>query len=141
MSTPESLDLPAMPFHRRRGSLMVAVTIALFVFLAAHLGYASAQVAHANAQLAEYAHLQATYAAESAVWASLRSGANVPTTTLRGDCAGGADCVTYAATREIVDGPTWVNGSGTVVLAGHTYTVAVRGYVTGGMVAMWEFPP
>lgn len=123
--------------RRRRGSLLVMVVIALFAFLIGHLGYAGAQITHARAQHAELGRLQAVYAAESGVWAAFKAHANVATTTL---WTAGGDQITYAGVREIVDGPTWVTGTGMARLGGETYTATVRGYVLGEAVVLWEFP-
>jgi hypothetical protein len=120
----------------RRGSILIALVVAFIVFTGAYVAFASAQVNHAKRVWADYGKLQATYAAESAVYESLVKNAAVSTKTMWTE---GSNVVSYQATRTPVAAPTWITGRGTVVWRGETYTATVRGYQVGQQIMLWDF--
>ena len=124
--------------NARRGSILVAVVVAFFVFAAAYVAFAGAQANHARRVWADYGKLQATYAAESGVHAAFARNADVATTVLWTD---GANSAQYAATRASTSTPTWITATGSCVFGGETYVSTVRGYHVGNQILLWDFEP
>lgn len=116
------------------GSILLLLSLIIFVFLSASVAFASAQLNHAKRLKADFGHLQAIYAAESGIYAALDAQADVPVTPLV-DADGTR--VTFEA-RQGSD--SWLASTGSATVGGDTFLATARAYTSGGKILMWELP-
>ncbi|HEY9854813.1 MAG TPA: hypothetical protein V6D05_03680 [Stenomitos sp.] len=116
------------------GSILLLLSVIVFVFLSASLAFASAQLSHAKRLKAEFARLQAVYAAESGIYAALDATADVPVTTLQ---SVPGTLVTFQAVK---GSDAWFSSTGSALVNGDTYLATARAYTSGGKILMWEIP-
>lgn len=116
------------------GSILLLLSLVVFVFLSASVAFASAQLSHAQRLKAEFGRLQAIYAAESGIYAALDANADVPPTELQN--AHGAT-VTFEAR---IGTDSWIASTGSALVNSDVYRATARAYVSGGRILMWEIP-
>lgn len=116
------------------GSILLLLAIIVFVFLAASVTFASAQLSHATRLKAEFARVQAIYAAESGVYAAMDATSDVPVTSL-----GYADG-TLVTCEARFGADSWIASTGSAQVSGDTYLATARAYISGGRILMWEIP-
>lgn len=117
-----------------QGSILLLLSLVVFVFLSASVAFASAQLSHAHRLTAEHGRLQAVYAAESGIYAALDAKSDVPVTALR-DANG--MFITYEAT---IGSDSWISSTGSAVVKGDAYQATARAFTSGGRILMWEIP-
>lgn len=127
-----------MPATRRRGSVLIGLSLVLVAFVAASVMVASAQIGHARRLGADEGRLRALYAAEAGVHAAYVAGAAVAPTALT---PGAEPEVAYEATISPEAAASRIVAVGTVRAGADTYRVTAEALVLGGRLTTWKYAP
>lgn len=120
----------------QQGSVLLIMAIMVFMFLGASMVLATAQVSQSSSLGATYGKMQATYAAETGVYASFDATQALPVTEIWHD---GTNLATFETTLSAASPPMWIDSTGSFTYGGFTYHSRARGYAMGGKVLQWLF--